>query len=303
MIETPGSGAGTPDRAAKAGPDLLSEMLKAIHLSGSVFLHACFTSPFGLITPKYYDPGAPQAHLRHVSILHLIVSGSCTLETADGNRREVRGGDLLFLPFADRHRFWNGAPESMVVAADVVEAGPIEGMWTVNHGGGGDELRMVCGFLESSEFLFTPVFKTLPTLVVEKTADDSVGVLIASTVREILLLVDAATPGTQAMLGRLMELLFVQMLRRHIAGLTTGAGGWFGALNDPIAGRALQALHAEPARRWTVDALAREIGSSRTVLTERFKALLGRPPIEYATWWRIQLAAERLRLGHKVLLA
>jgi AraC-like DNA-binding protein len=272
-----------------------------VRLTGSVFLHASFTAPFGVITPKYYDPGTPQAHLRHVSILHLIVSGSCTIETIEGERREVQAGDLLFLPFADQHKFWSGAPARMAPAAEVAEAGPIEGMWTVNYGGGGEEIRMVCGFLESSEFLHTPVFRTLPTLVVEQTAEDKVGALVASTVRELLTLVDAATPGTQAVLGRLMELLFVEVLRRHIARLPEGTKGWFAALNDPVVGRALKLLHADPARRWTTEEIAREVGSSRTVVAERFKTLLGRPPMDYATDWRIQLAAERLRAGHESL--
>jgi AraC-like DNA-binding protein len=301
MTATPHSYTGTPDRRAAAGPDLLSEMLKAVRLTGSVFLHARFTAPFGVIAPKYYDAQTPMAHLRHVSIFHLIVAGGCTFETATGARRQVMAGDLLFLPFADHHKFWKGEPSEMAAAGEIVQPGPIEGVWTVNYGGGGDELRMVCGFLESSEFLFTPVFRTLPTLVVEQTSEDKVGALIASTVREINLRVEAAAPGTQAVLGRLMELLFVEVVRRHVARLPAGSKGWFAALNDPIVGRTLQLLHADPARRWTVDQIAQEVGSSRTIVAERFKALLGRPPIDYATSWRIQLAGERLRGGHESL--
>jgi AraC-like DNA-binding protein len=73
--------------------------------------------------------------------------------------------------------------------------------------------------------------------------------------------------------------------------------GLLAALADPIAGRALKLIHAAPARRWTTDSLAREAGSSRTVLGERFHALIGKPPIEYLIGWRIQLAADRLRHG------
>ena len=154
----------------------------------------------------------------------------------------------------------------------------------------------MCGYLKSSECLFAPVFRTLPPLLVDRTDDDKVGALIASTVREIVALVDAAMPGSQMMLGRLMELLFVEILqatRCTPAGPT--ATGWLAALNDPVVGRALQLVHAAPARRWTAEDLAREAGSSRTVLAERFNALLGKPPIEYVTSWRIQLAADRLR--------
>jgi AraC-like DNA-binding protein len=97
------------------------------------------------------------------------------------------------------------------------------------------------------------------------------------------------------MLGRLMELLFVEVQRRHVVRLPAESTGWLAALNDPIVGRALALVHADPARRWTAEDLARESGSSRTVLAERFNAFLGKPPIEYVISWRIQLAAERLR--------
>jgi AraC-like DNA-binding protein len=176
-------------------------------------------------------------------------------------------------------------------------------MWNINHGGGGQETRMVCGFLESSEFLLTPVFRTLPPLLVDRAEDDQVSTLIKSTVSQILAMTETAAPGSELMLGRLMELLFVEVLRRYATRLPASAKGWFAALNDPIVGRALQFVHGDPARRWTVEELAREAGSSRTVLAERFHAVLGQAPIEYITCWRMQLAAERIRNGGGSLAA
>jgi len=297
MTGTPPSFAETPGSPAAEGPDALSDMLRAVRLTGSVFLSARFTAPFGVVSPQRYHERMPMAHLRHISIFHLIAAGGCTVETASGQRREVKAGDLLLMPFADEHKFLNGDAVEMAFASDIVRRGVIEGVWTANHGGGGAETRMVCGFIESSEFLFAPLFRSLPELLVERADEDRIGAMIASTVREILALVDAARPGTQMMLGRLMELLFVEVLRRHAARLPAGSKGWFAALNDPVVARALVLVHANPARRWTADDLAREAGTSRTVLAERFKALLGRPPIDYVTSWRIQLAADRLRNG------
>jgi AraC-like DNA-binding protein len=294
MTATPAFGAETT-AAFAAGPDVLSELLKVVRLTGSVFINAVFTEPFGVISAKHDDPVAPLR--RRTSILHLIVDGECTLEMSDGTTRDVRAGDLLLLPSADVHRFHRGIPDRDVLAGEIVANGPLEGMFTVEHGGGGKSLRMVCGYLESAGLFFAPVFRTLPPLVVESTSNDSVEAPLAATVREILRLVDAATPGTQAILGRLMELLLIETLRRHVSRLPAGENGWLGALNDPVVGRALQAIHADPGRPWTVELLAREVGASRTVLGDRFRALLGRPPIEYVTAWRIQLAAERLRLG------
>jgi AraC family transcriptional regulator, alkane utilization regulator len=302
MIGTPRSFARTPD-LSRGGYDVLAEMLRALRLTGSVFLNARFSEPFGVVSPKQYDERTPLAHLRHVSIFHLIAAGACTIEIATGERRRVSAGDLLLVPFADAHKFWNGDYVEMAFGPDIMRPGPVKGLWTVDHGGGGEVTRMVCGFIESAEFLFTPVFRSLPPLVVDRTSDDKVSAAITSTVREILTLADAGAPGTELMLGRLMESLFVEVLRRYAARLPSSAKGWFAALNDPMVSRALQFVHSDPARRWTVEELAGEVGASRTVLAERFNAVLGQAPIEYIAGWRMQLAAERLRNGDDSIAA
>ncbi len=296
MIETPPSFAGAPE-VSGVGFDVLTEMLRAVRLTGSVFLNARFTAPFGVISPRRFDARSPMATMRHISIFHLISSGECSIQLATGERKDLTSGDIVLIPFADDHRFWSGEGAYMTRADDLVRTSPVKDMWTIEHGGGGRETRMVCGFIESAEFLFAPVFRTLPPMLVERMEDDRVSALIASTVGQILSLAESPSPGVELILGRLMELLFVEVLRRYAATLPDNAKGWFAALKDPILGRAMQGIHADPARRWTVDDLARQSGSSRTVLAERFNAVLGQAPIEYVTSWRMQLAAERIRHG------
>jgi AraC-like DNA-binding protein len=290
LIETPPAPAGMPD--------VLSDMLQAMRLTGAVFLNARFTAPFGVVSPSRFDAGIPMANLRHISIFHLVVDGECHVEAASGERRILKSGDMVLIPFADAHTLWNGDKPVMASAQSIVKKMPQGGLWSIDHGGGGAETRIVCGFVESSEFLFTPIFRTLPELMVERTSADVVGSLLSSTARSIATLAEAATPGTQIALSRMMEMLFVEMLRRHASRLPEDSIGWFAALNDPVVSRALQLIHADPARRWTADDLARGAGASKTVLAERFNALLGRPPIDYLTGWRIQIAANRLRNSH-----
>jgi AraC-like DNA-binding protein len=299
MIETPSSFAGTPPPPvpAPSPPDVLSEVLRSVRLTGAVFLNARLTEPFGITSPKRYDRGMPMAQMRHISVFHLIAEGDCMIETACGGPRRLATGDLVLLPFADRHRFYKGQADDTVFDPRQARKGPIEGVWTVALGGGGPQTRLVCGFLESAEVFAAPVFRTLPEMLVERAEDGVVGGLLAATVRDILHLLDAATPGTQAMLGRLMELLFVEVLRRHVSRLPTDGKGLLAGLHDPIVGRALQLLHGDPGRRWTVEDLARAAGASRSVLGERFAELLQRAPIEYLMSLRIQLAADRLRTG------
>jgi len=285
------------DPSPTAVPDVLSEVLRAVRLNGSVFMDGRFAAPFGVISPARWDAIQPMAHLRHVSVFHLIAAGGCMLETADGTRCELKVGDVVLMPFTAAHRFWAGEPDRFVEADEVVVEGSIEGVATVSVTGKGDATRLVCGFLESSEMLATPLFRTLPHLLVERTEGDPVTGMLARTVGEILHQLELARPGAPLLLGKLMELLFVEVLRRHAARLPEGSTGLLAALNDPIVGRTLQAIHAHPARRWNIELLAREAGASRTVLAERFNAVLGKPPIEYVAGWRLQIAAERLRTG------
>ena len=128
---------------------------------------------------------------------------------------------------------------------------------------------MVCGYIESWSFCLRRCF-ALAASAGRPDRRRQGRRAPTSTVKEILGLADTAAPGTELMLGRLMELLFVEVLRRYAARLPPSATGWFAALNDPVVSRALQFVHSDPARRWTVDDLAREAGASRTVLAERF---------------------------------
>lgn len=91
--------------------------------------------------------------------------------------------------------------------------------------------------------------------------------------------------------------MFVELLRRHIATLPWESVGWLAGVREPAVGRALAWLHAEPARAWTLDTLAHAVGSSRSVLAERFAQRVGEPPMRYLTLWRIQLAARLLADG------
>jgi AraC-like DNA-binding protein len=275
--------------------DVLSELLRVLRLTGSVFMNGWFSEPFGVISPRQWDASAPLAHLRHMSLFHLIASGNCTITAEDGTTWETGVGDIVLMPNAIEHRLWRGKPAQFVPGPEIVTEGPIKGVSVVRHGGDGPDTRIVCGFIESAELVTAPLFRTLPSVLVERTRDNPVAGMLASTAGEILRQIDEARPGAELLLGRLMEMLFVEVLRRHAANLPRGTVGMLAALRDPLMARALKQLHADPARHWTVEELAREAGASRTVIAERFNTLLGKPPIEYLTGWRIQTAAERLR--------
>lgn len=293
MTAIPSNIAETPS----APHDVLSEVLRAVRLTGSVFLDGRFTAPFGVISPQRWDGSDAMAHLRHVSTFHLIARGHATLETADGQTHEVGAGDVLMLPFTAEHRFWQGQTNDFGFAPDLVQAGPMPGVSTLCYGGGGDETRFICGFIESAELMAAPLFRSLPPLLIVRTSDNAVSELLTGIVKEVIQRMDTADPGATYLLSRLMEMLFLEVLRGYAARLPPDSKGMLAAMGDSVVSRALSLLHGQPMRRWTVELLAEEAGTSRTVLNERFNRLLGKSPMEYLTHWRIQLAADKLRGG------
>src|SRR5258706_15885211 len=104
-------------------------------------------------------------------------------------------------------------------------------------------------------------------------------------------------PGAASTLAKLADLLFVEALRRYMEGLPPEGKGWLAGVRDPQVGRALALLHDAPGRAWSVDELAQEVALSRSALAERFTSLVGEPPMQYLTRWRLALAAQMLRPG------
>lgn len=102
-------------------------------------------------------------------------------------------------------------------------------------------------------------------------------------------------PGQDYVLDRLLDLALVATLRAWFARPEARAPGWYRALGDPLVGPALRMMHADPARGWTVAALAAHAGCSRATLARRFTQLVGEPPMAYLAGWRITLAADLLR--------
>jgi AraC-like DNA-binding protein len=100
--------------------------------------------------------------------------------------------------------------------------------------------------------------------------------------------------GSQSVLNRLSELMFVEIIRLHMDQLANDRTGWLAGLRDPLVGRALTLLHARPAHAWTLEELASEAATSRSALADRFTQIVGSPPIQYLTQWRMQIAANRL---------
>jgi AraC-like DNA-binding protein len=158
--------------------------------------------------------------------------------------------------------------------------------------GAGPTLRLLCGFLGCDRRAFEPLCGSLPTLL-EVDLGGRMDTLVRYATDNAL----DDSPGAAGLRSRFAELLFLSALRIHMSRLPGEATGWLAGLRDPLVGRALQVLHAQPCRRWTVDQLAASVASSRSVLAGRFRTIIGEPPMHYLARLRMQVAARRLDQG------
>jgi AraC-like DNA-binding protein len=164
----------------------------------------------------------------------------------------------------------------------------------VTGGNHADTAHIVCGYLGCDARPFNPLLAALPPVLrVSDRAGGPFGAFVQFAVAE------SKEPriGGECVLGRLSELMFVDVVRRYLETLPADRTDWLAGLRDPFIGRALTALHRNPARDWTLESLAHEVGLSRSVLAERFTQFVGQPVMQYLTNWRMQLAANHLLSG------
>jgi AraC-like DNA-binding protein len=306
MTQRPSSLLDRPDVADLPAPpesDPLSEVLRTIRLTGVVFFTHQMSSPWqpihvpqGMSLAPALAPGA-----QDVISYHVMTEGSCWAGLPDGERVRIDAGDVLVLPRGDRYFMSNdgGAPTSApdlpgtIAFLRGVATGHLP--FAIASGGGGPErVGVVCGFLGCDRLPFNPLLSSLPRLLVVRrgavSPDDRLERLIHLTLAESR----NRQAGGETVRVRLSELMFVEVIRRHLTTIAPGQGGWLAGLRDEVVARSLAVLHRDPARQWTLFAVAKAAGVSRSALADRFMRLIGEPPMQYLARWRMQIAAQRL---------
>lgn len=276
--------------------DLLSDVLRVARLTGGVFLRAEFSAPWCVASQMAPEMCAPLLEpAGHLIQYHYIVEGNPRVCLAGRPETAValRAGEVVILPHNDVHLL--GSDLTLRPTPSRELAVPAEnGMYQVTYGGGGAPVRMICGYLGCDFAHGNPVLASLPGIL-RIAVDQGEGDWIRSTFTYAAHEIAADRPGCETVLAKLSELLFIEAVRRHVATLDDGATGWLAGLRDPYVSRALALFHGDIARPWTMDALSREVGLSRSALADRFQRLLGQPPMSYLARWRMDVAAQRLR--------
>lgn len=288
-------------RGRAHAPDALSEVLRLVRLTGAVFLNAEMSAPWAVQTPSAKRLAAqllPDADW--LVEYHLIVEGECWIRLADGDPVHLQAGDLVMVPHGDSHRL-SSEPglETRAVDGTALKLPAYGEIVQHSYGGGGAVTRIACGYFAIDRRLCRGLLATLPRIVRVDASDGDLRTWLHTYMTMRAAGRNGFRPGSACVLSKLSELMFIEAVRRYVETLPPGQTGWLAGLRDPHVGQALGLIHQSPARPWTVEGLGRAVGLSRSALAERFTELIGQPPMQYLTQWRLTLAAHRLQVSQR----
>jgi AraC-like DNA-binding protein len=283
------------------GADALSDVLKTVRLTGAAFFEILAQDAWAvgspardIILPKIL-PGAD-----HLIAYHVVMTGRCIATAVGGEPVALEAGQVVVFTSGQPHIMSSGpGMHADPTVSDVIEIAAAGKMpFCINCGGAGPaSTQLVCGYLACDARPFNPLLEHLPPVIKAGDPHDSDKGWIGQFIRFAVAESAEKRAGSESVLTKLSELMFIDVLRRHIETLPPEQAGWLAGLRDPFIGKALSLMHAKPAQAWTIEELGREVGLSRSVLAERFTDLVGIPPMQYLAKWRMQIAAELLSRG------
>lgn len=257
--------------------DVLSDVLRVFRLSARVYLHASFCGAWAVDVANHKK--AP---------FHVIAEGSCWLHFPGGRAPIALGaGDLAVFPHDTPHTLSPTAePPGPQVPRNRPASGAIEGPFTT----------LICGDFDIERQAWNPLLESLPEVIIARRDDPANARRLDAMLNLIVSEAGSDEPGGKAVVDKLAETLFVHVVRTYLRQQQAQAG-YLAALVDNHIGKALQAMHEHPQRKWTVEDLARIAGQSRSAFADRFRRLAGIAPLQYLTRWRMQRAHEWLGTG------
>ena len=262
----------------------LDDVLELMRVRGAMMANLRGSGTWGLRIPR-----TPRA------TLHAVTAGSCWVRVAGETPRELLAGDLVLLPTGAAHVVASDPAAATRSWASVAKEQSQNPAHECVVGGGGSSTHAICAGFAYDHDVAQPLLSLLPPMLVvsgQTVTDENP---VQTTLRALRHELNARSPGSSTVINRLIDVLFVQVIRAWSRNERGAGTSWLHALRDPLAARALAVMHARPAAPWTIDALAREVSVSRATLTRRFTRLVGEPPLAYLTRWRMDLAAHQLR--------
>jgi AraC-like DNA-binding protein len=266
------------------GADVLADVLDSLKLRGRIFCRCRLSAPWAL--------GFATGDFSH---FHVIERGACWLRL-DGATEAIaiEEGDLLLVPRGHGYQLCDDVKTPRVDINDLIERSQGGLRAVIEHGGGGAETKLLCGSFELRGPQTTAFLSLLPESILVPRRAPQANAWLNTTIEFLMTESERRGPGSDTIVTRLTEVMFVEAVRVWLKDQPAGSAGWLGALRDPAIGTALGLIHEAPHKPWTLQALAAEVGMSRSPFAARFTALVGTAPMAYVKRWRLQVAANLL---------
>jgi AraC-like DNA-binding protein len=278
--------------------DVLSDVLRAVRLTGAIYFDVNACAPWIAATPPISSIGEKvMPDFEHVIPFHMMLDGECWVQLWDESEPPIHlaAGDAVLFAGGDSHVMATEQGARAAPNMDLYYRPKDRPLPFVLRelGGTGRNSRFVCGYLGSDARPFNPVISALPRMLHVRASSVS-GQLTHDLIRVASKESENPIAGGETILSKLSELMFLHAVRQYIDGLPGESTGWLAGLRDPSVGAALRLMHGRPAEPWTLDSLARDVGLSRSVFADRFARIMGAPAMHYLASWRLQLAANLL---------
>jgi AraC-like DNA-binding protein len=266
--------------------DALAEILSTSRIAGSVICRSFLQSPWGISLDEEKDSG----------IFHFVMGGLCWLQMPDDGRSvRLVQGDVVLLPQGAAHVLTDTLGHRPVPLAELLtdcDPGPT---LELRLGGDGPQTALLSGAYRFDPAESHPVFAHLPPVIHVPAAFTEASNGTQTALRLLATELSEQRSGYQAVVDRLVDMVFIYIVRSWLESQPEGSRGWLAALRQPQIAEALCLLHRHPTRRWTIESLARAVGMSRSSFAREFKELTGEPPLAYLTGQRIDKAAHLLQ--------
>lgn len=270
--------------------DVLTQVLEAVHLGSVLSSRIALGAPWAL---HFGETG-------HRAGFHIVAVGRCWVGVDGGGELVALGpGDVVVFPHGTGHTL-SDHPATPAVELGALVADLSPGARATLPSGAGEPTILLCGSYSFAADGANPLLRGLPHML-HVPATQTRGGALEAAVTLLAAEVGGVDSGSTLVVDRLVDLLFVYALRAWLAGQDAASvRSWFGALQDPVVGPAVRAVHDDPAHDWTVATLAQRSGLSRAAFVRRFSQAVGEPPLTYVTRWRMTAAADLLAQGERI---
>ncbi|MBB95198.1 MAG: AraC family transcriptional regulator [Rhodobacteraceae bacterium] len=274
-----------PSRLAQPLGDPLGEILHLLKLTGTFYCQSRLSAPWGITIPGFPD----------VMSFGVVIAGRAWMRVGDDPAFEIQKGDLVLMTHDAPIHLFSDPGARLMQLEDLPIRKVTELFETVEYGGGGAECSIMYGLARLDHASSPMLMALLPDVLKIDPWEEESGSWMQGTLQFIAREARELRPGGETVITRLADVLVIEAIRRWLNGAPEANRGWLKAARDPQVGRAIVAIHRDPAAEWSVDTLARVAGMSRSAFAARFTGLVGTPAMQYLAEWRMNLARRRLR--------